>query len=172
MNTIIYAYELNKSFEVERLNNEIKASALPKMDSKPVIIFNRIQISFSVELTADEKTLLDSLIVSHDGSKPSRTSSLLQSKREEILSELVDMAHNHPVLKTTQDEITDYLTSIDNWFNAWKRDGNHTKLIEKIVLDSQDTTHKNYEFLNKVVNYEGNKTFEFLVSYIPTTPYI
>ena len=171
-NTKIYAYPMDKPFDLERLSHEIKASPVSSIIGTPKAYSGKILIEFPVYLTTDQETYLDEIISIHDGTIKSRTSKELRDKREEVLSELVDLAHNHPVLKVTPNEITGYLTSIDNWFNAWKRDGNHTQLVSKIVLDAQDTAHENYIFLNKVVNTDGVLNYQFLISYIPTTPYI
>jgi len=140
----MYAYPMDKPFDLERLSHEVKASPLPMIMVRPKAYSGMILIEFDNSITIEEELVLDDLINVHDGTIKSRTSKDLRNKREEILSELVDLAHNHPVLKVTPNEITGYLTSIDNWFNAWKRDGNHTQLVSKIALDSQDTNHENY----------------------------
>ena len=170
-NTKIYAYPMDKAFNLERLNREIKSSPILQLISEPKAYSGKILVEFESVLSSEDEAILDQMIIDHNGQN-SRTSMELQHKRELVLAELVDMAHNHPVLKNDSDVITEYLTSIDNWFNSWKRDGNHTQIISKIVSDSQDTNHPNHGFLNTVVRSDGALTYQFLISYIPTTPYI
>ena len=170
-NTKIYAYAITKPFNFERLHREIKSSPILQLLEAPKNFMDKVQVEFSESLSVEDEVILNEIIENHSG-QVSRTSIELQNKRELVLSELVDMAHNHPVLKNDSDVITEYLTSIDNWFNSWKRDGNHNKIVAKIVEDSQDTNHPNHGFLNTVVRSDGALTYQFLISYIPTTPYI
>lgn len=172
-----YGYDSNvKKYDVERFKNEIKASPLPPLANtklvNPSVYNGHIWVAFETSLDLTEEGILNQIALDHDGTLKSRTSYELQTKRESVLSELVDLAHNHPVLKNMPDEITSYLTSIDNWFNAWKRDGNHTQLVAKIIDDANNISHPNNALLNEIVDAEGAKTFEFIISYIPTTPYI
>ena len=139
-----------------------------------------VEVSFSAELSASDKTALQDIIDNHDG-LPARTSEALQRKREIIFSRIVDMAHRHPVLKvddtvntpphTGAFAISDYLRSIDNYVNQWKRDGNHEPLVAKIIADAQAGDHTG--FLNvQVSNDPVASTYQFLISEIPTTPYV
>lgn len=171
-NTKIYAYPMGKKFDLQRLSHEIKASPVSSIIESPKAYAGKVLVEFHESLTVEQETYLDGIIDAHDGTLPSRTSIELQNKRELVLSELVDMAHNHPVLKNDSDVITEYLTSIDNWFNSWKRDGNHNKIVAKIFEDSQDSNHPNHGFLNTIVRSDGALTYQFLISYIPTNPYI
>lgn len=180
----IYSYPF-PGFEpnFEALDVQISASSLQGFQS--VKAFDReIQVKFEQSLSADDELQLDAIIAAHDGS-PSRTTKSLNDGREAILRKIVDMAHAHPVLSDNNapaseqkgdDVITAYLTYIDNYFNAWKRDGNPQILIDKIIADSQSGDY--VTFLNHTVSPptaelpDGGKTFQFLISQIPTTPYI
>ncbi len=161
----------------EHLKIEIKASPINDFVEPPKLFDNEVQMKFSEQPSAEHETLLDGIIANHDG-KPARTTKKLQEERELVFSVLVNMAHAHPLLKienpgiTGQDQITGYLTSIDNWVNAWKRDGNHAPLIAKISADAVDLTNPYNQFLNQTVDFEGNKTFQFLIGRIPTNPFL
>lgn len=182
-----YIYEisstLNGKVNYESLFIELSSSPVPGIVSTDGIK-GRIQVEVAQELSTANITILDGLIASHTGSE-SRTTQQLRLKRENILAKLVDMAHHHPVLKiadsvnvpahTGEDVITRYLTSIDNYLNAWVRDGNHTPVVEKITEDANLSAMPINEysgFLNTVVDLEGTRTFEFLIAGIPSTPYI
>ncbi len=175
---VIYGFPLDKEYDLERLSHEMKAQSIPDTEQAPIAFGGDLLLYFRRELTDEEKTLLESILLAHDGTIPSRTSNELQVKREALFSELVDLAHNHPVLKidsevnqTGEDVISDYLRSLDNWVNAWRRDGNHKVLYAKIQSDA--ATGQPFEtFLNTPVDLSGNVTWQFLISYIPTTPYI
>ena len=169
MSQIIYSYDAPIPLNTENLDIEIAASPVPDYVGVRVVD-GKVQITLENELVQADKDELDLIIQNHDGSQ-ARTTQQLQAKREAILSRVVNMAHVHPVLKLDPDSITSYLTSIDNYFNSWKRDGNHNVLIQKITDDA--AVGEPFEaFLNTEINTEGVKTFQFLVSEIPTTPYI
>lgn len=52
-------------------------------------------------------------------------------------------------------------------------DLNTIAIIKNINYNTtKDTKHPNYGFLNTVVRSYGALTYQFLISYIPTTPYI
>lgn len=154
----------------ESLRIEIQASPVPGITSLDGIQ-GRIFIQFQERISDDDKLILDQIISSHDG-LPARTTKVLQETRSTILDNLVQMAHFHPVLKLNPDEITGYLTSIDNWLNAWRRDGNHTILISKIAQDANDNSNPHHGYLNEIVNTDGVRTYQFLIGGIPTTPYV
>jgi len=130
-----------------------------------------VYIKLTTKLDATDKTALDDIIAAHDG-LPARTTKSLQEKRTSILDDLVLSAHFHPVLKNFPDEITAYLTYIDDALNAWRRDGNHNILVARIAENAVDVNDPNYTYLNRVVNTDGVKTYEYLIAGIPTTPYI
>ena len=134
-------------------------------------IKGKIYVQLEERLNEADKLALDQIIANHDG-LPARTTKALQEKRSTVLDNLVQMAHFHPVLKNDPDEITSYLTSIDNWLNAWRRDGNHNILISKIVQDASEALSPHYDYLNTPVNTDGVLTYQFLIAGIPTTPYI
>ena len=132
MKHIAYTYEAPVPLNLENLGHEVDSSYLPGYVGVATHDGN-VEVSFSAELSASDKTALQDIIDNHDG-LPARTSEALQRKREIIFSRIVDMAHRHPVLKvddtvntpphTGAFAISDYLRSIDNYVNQWKRDGN------------------------------------------------
>lgn len=154
----------------ESLKIEILASSVDGVLSVDGIK-GAVYVQLAERLKPNKKNVLDALIENHDG-LPARTTVALQDKRSDILNRLVQMAHFHPVLKNTPNDITGYLTSIDNWLNAWRRDGNATILIGKIVEDANDENNPYHGYLNTVVNFSGAKTYEFLISGIPTNPFL
>lgn len=154
----------------ESLRIEIQASPVPGITSLDGIQ-GKIFVQFQERISDEDKLLLDQIIANHDG-LPARTTKVLQERRSTILDGLVQMAHFHPVLKNVPNDITGYLTSIDNWLNAWRRDGNHNILVSKIAQDANDDTSPHHGYLNTIVNTDGVKTYQFLIAGIPTTPYV
>ncbi len=180
-----YVYDAaSKTFNLERLNHELKASPLPPLSNgelqNPQIFGAKLYIVFDNALDAQQETDLDAIVTAHDGNLKSRTSKELQEKRERVFSELVDLAHFHPVLsvddapnQTGENVISDYLASIDDEINGWKRDGNPNTLINRITADAVEGQGNPFEkFLNTIVQAPSVKTFQFMIAYLPTTPYI
>lgn len=176
---ISYTYISPSPLNLEALDIEIETKGVDHFE-RIVPFEGKILCFFSEELTEQEKIDLQDVFDAHEGT-PSRSTVGLKSKRSLILDKMVDMAHRHPVLKvddlinspkrTGSYVISDYLISIDNWFNGWVRDGNHEVLLAKIEADAQ--AGQPFEgFLNTVVNVHGHKTYQYLQSHIPTTPYI
>lgn len=83
---------------------------------------------------------------------------------ERKIVHMSNLAIAHPLLDNV--DMASYQLSIDGYFNTWKRTGLSDILVDKILLDSSLVTHPQHVFLNTVVNEEGNKTFEFLISTI------
>lgn len=157
------AATLNGTINIEKLDLEIRASTIENYETPPYILNEHIYVQFSQNATAQDKLNLDGIIGAHDGAKAAVTETLVNA-RERKIRELTEMALYHPDLDNN--DTVEYLTSIDNWFNAWKRSGIHNSLVGKILADATSGAHPQDAFLNTVVNPEGNKTFEFLISMI------
>ena len=172
MDAIVYVYEIsgttNQKVDFEKLEIEVLASEVPNVISAKGVD-GQIYIKVKNELTStqlDNPTQpigLNQIIANHDGESADVTVSAVEY-RENKIRELSQMALYHPNL--VEDDVVEYLTSIDNWFNAWKRLGKPNSIINKIILDANTPTHPQYTFLNTNVNSDENKTWEFLVGKI------
>lgn len=164
---IAYIYELsttlNTKVNIQKLDLEIRARTIQNFETPPYLFKGMLFIEFSQEATEEDKTQLDTIVAAHDGEEANISESQVNA-RETKIRELTEMALYHPLLNN--DDTVEYLTSIDNWFNAWKRSGISTSLVSKITADATSGSHPQDSFLNTVVNPEGNKTFEFLISMI------
>lgn len=164
---ISYQYDItatvNDMVNLEKLDLEIRASTLPNFITPPYMFNSKVYIDFAAEITAQEKTDLAAIIAAHDGSQADIAQAHVDA-REKKIRDLTEMAVYHPALNN--DDVVEYLTSIDNWFNAWKRCGIDTSLVAKIAADSADVNHPQYAFLTTDVNTAGDKTFEFLIGMI------
>ena len=164
---IAYIYNisstLNSKVNIEKLNLEIRASPILNFVTPPYMFNGNIFCEFTQDATTGDKTLLDSIIAAHDG-EPANVTEAEVNARETKIRELTEMSIYHPDLDNN--DAVEYLTSIDNWFNAWKRSGIDTSLVAKVVTDASSGTHPQDVFLNTVINPEGNKCFEFIISII------
>ncbi len=164
---IAYIYEfadtLNGKVNIEKLDLAVRASTLQNYVTPPYVYAGKLYLNFEAELSAADKLVLDGLISAHDGEEANVSENHVQ-EREIMIRELTEMAIYHPAL--AEIETVEYLTSIDNWFNGWKRSGVNTPLINKIIADANNADHPQHAFLTTVVNPEGNQTFEFLISKI------
>ncbi len=162
-----YIYQLsdtlNNKVNLEKLDLEIRASTVPNFLTPPYMVTGRIFIEVSEALGTSDKADLDAIINGHDGEEANVSESHV-NEREKKIRELTEMALYHPALDNG--DTVEYLTSIDNWFNGWKRSGVDSSLVTKIVSDATSGSHPQDAFLNTVVNPEGNKTYEFLISMI------
>lgn len=155
---------INSKVNIQKLDLEIRASEIQNFETPPYIGFkNRIFIEFSQAPSEGDVTILDAIIAAHDGEE-ANVSEAQVNAREIKIRELTEMALLHPSLDNN--DAVEYLTSIDNWFNAWKRSGINTSLLAKISADAADAGHPQHAFLNVVVNPEGNTTAQFLQSMI------
>lgn len=164
---LAYIYQItdtvNDKVNIEKLDLEIRASTVPDFLTPPYMFSNKIYVEISQELAPADKTTLDGIIAAHDGAT-ANVSEVHVVEREKKIRQLTEMAIYHPALN--ESDTVEYLTSIDNWFNSWKRSGVDSVLVAKIVADATGGGHPQDAFLNTVVNAEGNKTFEFLISVI------
>lgn len=154
---------LNNKVNLYKLHLELNASDLPNYLSCAVIASQYIQIKFLSNLDDANQAKLSSIINNHDG-EPAQVDSNNVDLREGKIRELTEMSLLHPSLNNN--DVIDYLTSIDNYFNAWKRSGINTLLIQKIMSDAQDTNHPQQNFLNEVINPHGDLTYEYLISVV------
>ena len=164
---IIYKYnkqdtELGVVNEIS-LKLEIRASTIDDLIDVKLIGIEQIGITFGYSLSEEELTLLTEIVNNHQGNQ-ALVDEVNVNQREQKIREMTEMAILHPSLN--ENDAVEYLTSIDNWLNAWKRCGINTALINKITLDSSDSLHPSYLFLNTVLTVEGLKTFEFLTESI------
>jgi len=178
----IYEYSdtINGNVNFENLTIALQSSPLAGVISVEGIN-GKIYVHTNDEVPEEDKPIMDDLIARHDGF-PARTTASLQKKREGVFSTLVNLSHAHPTMGLNTNMITEYLTSIDNWINAWKRDGNHEVLVSKIIFDSslnpdesltlEERKGPYYDFLNQFINLDGVKAFQFLIGGIPQTPFI
>lgn len=164
---VAYIYELtetlNNKVNEEKLDLEIRASVISNYKKPPYLVTGRIFVEFNQDASASDRIVLDEIISLHNG-ELAEVSEVHVQERERKIREMTEMALYHPLL--SEHETVQYLTSIDNHFNGWKRSGVNSVLIAKIQTDANDTTHPQYDFLNEIVSPEGNKTFEFLLSII------
>lgn len=156
------AQTANGKVNFEKLDLEIRATTIPNYLSVTGVE-GEISCKFSDVIPQVSRDELDALILAHDGEYAAINEQQVQG-RELKIRELTALALNHPSLDN--DEAVEYLTSIDNWFNGWKRSGIASALIAKISIDAANIAHPQHGFLNEVVNTDGNKTFEFLIAKI------
>lgn len=154
---------LNGVVNYEKLDLEIRASTIQHYVTPAYEFKGMIFVEFEQAPSTEDVTTLEGIIAAHDGEK-ANVSQVQVGNREKKIRELTEMALYHPSLNNN--DTVEYLTSIDNWFNAWKRSGIDTSLVSKIVTDATSGTHPQDAFLNTIVNPDGNKTFEFLISMI------
>lgn len=152
---------------IEKLDLEIRASSVNNYTTPPYLYNNKLYVQMSInahEETESNKNALDAVVFAHDG-EFAAVSEVLVKERETKIRQLTEMAIYHPLLDEVQ--TVEYLTSIDNWFNAWKRSGIDSVLIAKIVEDAGDISHTQNAFLNTVVNPdEGYNAAQFMISII------
>lgn len=172
---LAYIYELsetlNDKVNIEKLDLEIRASEIENYETPPYLFKGKVYIDFSIEPSVDHKNALDGIISSHDGEE-APTSEKLVTQREQKIRELTLMAIYHPLLNEV--DTVEYLTSIDNWFNGWKRSGVTSAIVTKIATDAADTSHPQHGFLTTVVDSvpdgQGGEidvlTYQFLLSII------
>jgi len=154
---------LNGVVNYEKLDLEIRASTIQNYVTPTYEFKGMIFVEFEQTPSAEDKTNLDGIIAAHDGGIAGVSETQVLA-REKKIRELTEMAIYHPDLD--KNDTVEYLTSIDNWFNGWKRSGIDTSLLAKIVADATSGTHPQDTFLNTVVSPDGGKTFEFLISVI------
>lgn len=164
---IAYIYEIsettNSKINIEKLNLEIRTSPILGYQSPPYLFKGKVYIDFEQLATPGDKASLDVIFAAHDGAEAGISESLVNA-REKKIRELTEMAIYHPSL--SEIDVVEYLTSIDNWFNGWKRSGISTSLIAKISADATNGAHPQAGFLNTIINTEGNRTYEFLIGMI------
>lgn len=155
---------LNSKVNFQKLDLEIRASGIDYYVT-PVYQLggDKIFVEFTQTPTVEHVTTLDAIIAAHDG-EDATTSEILVNQREIKIRELTQMGLYHPLLDDV--ELVEYLTSIDNWFNSWKRSGVNTVLVNKIQSDGTSGSHPQDAFLNQPVDTEGNTTYQFLISKI------
>lgn len=154
---------LNNNVNLQKLDLEIRSSTIELYETPPYLFKGMLFIEFSGTPSAADITQLEAILAAHDG-EDAAISEAQVNARENKIRELSQLAINHPLLDNG--DTVEYLTSIDNWFNAWKRCGIDSSLVSKIVADATSGTHPQDAFLNETVNTEGNKCYEFLISKI------
>ncbi len=145
------------------LRLEIRSSTIEGLIDLKKIGIEEIGIMFESSLASDDELLLTQIVNAHQGNVAMVDEASVE-EREQKIREMTEMAILHPELN--QNDVVEYLTSVDNWFNAWKRCGIDTSLVNKITSDAADSGHVLNTFLNTVITPEGDKTFEFLISSI------
>lgn len=164
---IIYQFDVNETanniVNDFSLHLEIRASILENYEETRLYGSTHIQIFFTEPLDTGAITLLTSIVNNHQGNTALVDSNNVEL-REGKIREMTEMALLHPSL--VQTDTIEYLTSIDNWLNAWKRSGIDTSLVNKIVLDANTVDHPQATFLNEIVSPQGAKTYEFLIAKI------
>jgi len=169
---IVYTYPINTTLnnrvDFEKLEIEVLASEVPDVVSVKGVdgeIYVKVKNALTT-LQLDNSTLpygLNQIIAGHDGQTADVTVSAVEA-REAKIRELSQMALYHPNL--VEIDVVEYLTSIDNWFNAWKRLGKPSSIVTKISTDASDVNHPQHTFLNTVVNSEGALAYQFLIGKI------
>ena len=145
------------------LRLEIRSSPLEGLIDVKKIGIEEIGIMFDSSLSSDDELLLTQIVNAHQGNVALVDEASVED-REQKIREMTEMAILHPELNAN--DVVEYLTSVDNWFNAWKRCGIGTSLVNKITSDAADSGHVLNTFLNTVITPEGDKTFEFLIASI------
>lgn len=152
----------NHSVNTEKLNYELKTSPIASSVYAYTIGDKIIHIEFKNEdsVSPEESLILQQILSVHDGAEAEVTQHKVDDRELKIRG-LVQMAFYHPLLDN--DITTSYLTSIDNYINAFIRGGNYSSIVAKLSSDGMDTEGEFYNYLNQVVNTSGNKTFEFFI---------
>lgn len=152
----------NGKVNFEKLYIELKSSKVPIREVKGFA--GEIYVKCDSELTEDQKIELNSFISAHDGAEPEAFDSHAIDARELNIRELNQLAIYSPRLNNV--ETVKYLTSIDNWINAYVRSGITDVIVAKISADAQDPGGDHFDYLHKVVNEKGNKTYEYFIGKI------
>ena len=152
----------NSKVNFEKLYVQLKSSTVP-MDSVDGIN-GKIYVNVPTELTAAQVLEMDAVIAAHDGAEPLALDSHAIEAREHQIRELNQLAQYSDHLDNIQ--TVDYLTSIDNWINAYVRSGINDVLVAKIAADAADSGGPFFAYLHTVVNEAGNKTFEYFIAKI------
>lgn len=164
---IAYIKELtdtqNNKVNFEKLTLELKSSKVPFLSVEPLV--GKIYINCLAPLTVEEETELDLFISNHDGAEPEAFDEQKIYERENIIRSINQLAIYSPYLKDNIMTVR-YLTSIDNYINAYIRSGITQVLEEKITRDASDPEGEFFAYLHTVVNQAGNKTYEYLIGTI------
>ena len=150
---IAYIYELsetaNNKVNHDKLYIELKVSTIPKVISSEGIK-GKIYLFLEEVITNEQELELNAIIASHDGEDAIAFEERDIAARELIIRELNQLAIYHPLLDNIK--TVNYLTSIDNWVNAYVRSGINDVLIAKIAYDAGDTGSEHFPYLHTIVN--------------------
>ena len=175
MDTFSYNFDvsrtLNNKVNFEKLHLELDASELPDYVSVKMHD-GRIQVTTGSDLTpaqidngVNTPAGLLQTIEAHDG-ESAKTNAADVSAREEIVRSITEMAMIHPDL--VSNDAVEYLTSIDNYLNAWIRSGENSVLHAKVMTDKDNVSHPQNTFLNTVIvttgANAGTTTWMFLIA--------
>lgn len=153
----------NSKVNYDKLFIELKSSSIPFVGVEPLA--GKIYINCSTHLTLEQETELDTYLSNHDGSEPEAFDDIAIAKRENVIRTLNQLAIYSPRLSDNVMTVR-YLTSIDNYINAYIRSGINDVLVEKIGIDAANTEGEFFSYLHTVVNEEGNKTYEYFIGAI------
>lgn len=153
----------NNKVNFEKLYIELKSSSVTFSTVEG--IKGKIFVFCDEELTEAQLLDLDNFISNHDGAEPEAFSDSAIAMRENTIREINQLAIYSPYLPNNVQTV-EYLTSIDNYLNAFVRSGINDVLVTKIVTDAQNPSHPQFTYLHTVVNEHGNKTYEYLIGKI------
>lgn len=157
-----FSHTANGKVNFEKLYIELKSSKVPL--SKVYGFGGRIYVECPDILTPEQILELDGFITAHDGAEPEAFDDHAIASREKNIRELNQLAIYSPRLDNV--DTVKYLTSIDNWINAYVRSGITDIIVAKIAADAQNPSGEHFAYLHEVVNEKGNKTYEYFIGKI------
>jgi len=152
----------NGKVNFEKLYIELKSSSVPVQSVDG--IKGKIYVNCDAEISEELKIELDSFISAHDGAEPEAFDPKAIEARETTIRELNQLAIYSPRISTI--DTVKYLTSIDNWINAYVRSGVNDVIIAKIATDAQNPEGEHFGYLHTVANDAGNKVYEYFIAKI------
>ena len=153
----------NNRVNFEKLTLELRSSKVPFTSIEPLA--GKIYINCVAPITTEEETELDLFISNHDGAEPDAFDEEKIKIRENKIRGINQLAIYSPYLPDNVMTVS-YLTSIDNYINAYIRSGITDVIVQKISEDAANPEGEFFAYLHTVVNQAGNKTYEYLIGTI------
>lgn len=135
IHSVVFSLQDTPNFKVnvEKLDIQIKTSPISASMTVEVI-GKEIIFRFDAPLIESDLTQLIGIINTHDGQPPKAFDHTLVQQREDVILKMNQMGQYHPLI--SDNELVEYLTSIDNHLNAWRRSSNPVVVLAQIFADS------------------------------------
>ena len=145
----------------QKLFIEVQAPTdIPNPIEEPRRVKARTDITFDVELTAQQVTDLNAIIAAHDGQPAPIFNRQARLDNAERLAELgvfnIDIDTN---------ELEDYLIELNAYLDVYINLGITRRIHEKIAADAANVSHPRNAFLTFVIpNSGGRQVWQFIIS--------